>query len=117
MVVFALMPDGSDGNLLFAQDSEERDVARLAEGDDQFTFERIIAHSSTGERVAFKDAEFLQDRVDSAEGKVEIPRLDCGRLKKLFQAPQVVLRFACEQDLVGHGAFEACFFLGVPIRD
>lgn len=33
IVVFALMPNRHDGNLYFAQDAEERNVARLAEGD------------------------------------------------------------------------------------
>ena len=58
----------------------------------------------------------LYGRVDRPQRQVEVARLQRGLLQESFEAVQILLRFAREQDLVGHRAFGVRFFFRAPIR-
>jgi len=109
IVVFSLVPKSENGDFFFAQDAKERDIASLAERDHQFVVERIVAHPSASERIAFKDLEFGQDRINRPKGQVEISRLHGRALEKFFQALQIILRFSGKQDPVSHSALPVLF--------
>jgi hypothetical protein len=116
IVVFALVPNGENGNFLFAKDAKECHVASLAEGNHQFPLEGVFAHPTASEGVAFKDPEFGKDCIDRPKRKIEISRLHCSPFEELLQALQIVPCFACQQDPPGHGELTALLRFRASIR-
>ena len=85
VVIFALVTDGSDHDLSFADDSKHCDVSRRPERNHQLALKPISVSDATGERIRFKDSKLRANCRYGPPRQVPIAILQSGLDQEIFK--------------------------------
>lgn len=108
VVVFELMPDSDDRNVLGILDFEQRDIARTAERDDQLTKKCATACLAASERRCLQGRDTRPDSVKRSLSKIQVAAAFARHLPlddEVEQALKILHGISREADPEAHWRF------------
>ena|GEM_PF-2938172 len=104
VIVFALVPHGTDHYLLISLYLKERHIARGAKRNEKFSHKGAISSLAATERTMCQELTSLPDRLDSPFRQIQVACVivQLSLQYVIKQALQIFLSFWAENDLKSH---------------